>query len=115
MVIHHGSSLSPLLFVVVMQEAIREARGKGLLDLLYANDLVTTAESEKEAVRKFGAWKREMETKVNINKTKLMVMLGHKGEGTHVGFVAKELEQTQYGVSVVKGDSASRDVWGSEI
>ena len=36
-----------------------------------------TAESEEEAVRKFGVWKREMETrrlKVNINKNKLMVM-----------------------------------------
>ena len=36
-----------------------------------------TAESEEEAVRKFGVWKREMETrrlKVNIKKTKLMVM-----------------------------------------
>ena len=35
-----------------------------------------TAESE-ETVRKFNEWKREMETmglKVNINKTKLMVM-----------------------------------------
>ena len=35
------------------------------------------AESEEEAVRKFGVWKREMETrglKVNINKTKFMVM-----------------------------------------
>ena len=35
--------------------------------------------------------------KLNIYKTKLMVMgienllFGHKGEGTHVGFVAKEL------------------------
>ena len=75
------------------------------------------AESEEEAVRKFGEWKREMETrglKVNINKTKLMVMgrnllLGHKGKGTHVGFAAKELEQTQYGANVVKG-GATRDV-----
>ena len=36
-----------------------------------------TAESEEKAVRKFGVWKREIETrglKVNINKTKLMVM-----------------------------------------
>ena len=36
-----------------------------------------TAESEEEAVRKFGMWKREMETrglKLNVNKTKLMVM-----------------------------------------
>ena len=31
---------------------------------------------------------------------------------THVGFAAKELEQTQYGVNVVKG-GANRDVLGS--
>ena len=44
---------------------------------MYTDDLVITAESEEEAVVKFGAWEREMETrglKVNINKTKLMVM-----------------------------------------
>ena len=59
-----------MLFVVVMQEATREARGEGLWDL-YADDLVITAESEEEAIRKFGVWKREMETrglKVNIYK-----------------------------------------------
>ena len=44
-----------------------------------ADDLVITAESEEEAVRKLGVWKKEMETrglKVNIkfNKTKLMEM-----------------------------------------
>ena len=61
--VHQWSALSPLLFVVVMQEATRAAGGEGLWDLLYANDLVITAKSEEEAVRKFGAWKREMETK----------------------------------------------------
>ena len=53
---------------------------------VYGTDnLVITAESEKEAVRKFGVWKREMETlglKVNINKTKLMVM-GREPAVTH--------------------------------
>ena len=76
--VHPGSELSPLLFVVVMQaEATREARGEGLWDLLSTHDLLITAKSEEEAVRKFGVWKREVETralKVNINKTKLMVM-----------------------------------------
>ena len=45
------------------------------------NIIRITAESEKEAVRKFGVWKREMETwelKVNIKKTKLMVMMGRE-------------------------------------
>ena len=57
--VNQGSALSPLLFVGVMQEATREARGEGLWDLLYADDLVITAESEEEAVRKFGEWKRD--------------------------------------------------------
>ena len=33
-----GSALSPLLFMVVMQEATRAARGEGLWDLLYNDD-----------------------------------------------------------------------------
>ena len=44
---------------------------------MYGDDLVITAESEEEAVWIFGVWKRETETrglKVNINKTKLMVV-----------------------------------------
>ena len=49
-------------FAVIIQEATKAARGEGLWELLYVNDLVITAESEKEAVRKFGLWKREMET-----------------------------------------------------
>ena len=75
--VHQGSALSLLLFVLVMQEATRAARGEGLWDLFYAKDLAITAESGKEAVRKFGLWKRETETgglKVNLNKIKLMVM-----------------------------------------
>ena len=60
-----------------MLEATREERGEGLWDWLYSDDLVITAESEEETVKKSGIWKRQMETrglKVNINKTKLMVM-----------------------------------------
>ena len=54
--------------------------------------------------------------KVNINKTRLMVMASYKEpgvrsqrEGTLMGFAVKELEQTQYGVNVVKGGT-TRDV-----
>ena len=57
--VHQGSAQSTLLFVVVMQETTREARSEGLWDLLYADDLVITAESEEDAVRKFGAWTKE--------------------------------------------------------
>ena len=43
-------SAEPLLFVVVMQEAVKAARGEGLWDLLCANDLVITVESEEKVV-----------------------------------------------------------------
>ena len=52
-----------MLFVLVMQEATRTARGEVLWNLLYVYDLVKTAESREEAVRKFGVWKREVETR----------------------------------------------------
>ncbi len=38
--VHQGPALSPLLFIVVMQEATKEARRGGLKELLYADDLV---------------------------------------------------------------------------
>ena len=74
--VHQGSALSPLLFIVVMQEATKEARREGLKELLYADDLVLMAESEEEAVEKFRTWKREMERRglrVNMEKTKVVI------------------------------------------
>ena len=52
--VHQGSALSPLLLAVIMKEATRTARGEGLRNLLYADELVITAESEEETVRKIG-------------------------------------------------------------
>ena len=40
------------------------------------------------------------------------MLLGHKGEGTHVGFGVKELEQTQYSVKVVKGGATTERCLG---
>jgi len=74
--VHQGSVLSPLLFIVVMQEATKEERGENLKELLYADDLVLMAETEEEVMERFSAWKRGMEKrglKVNMEKTKMMV------------------------------------------
>ena len=74
--VHQGSALSPLLFIVVMEEATREGRQGDPWELLYADDLVLTAESMGEVEAKFRDWKQKMERrglKVNIGKTKLMV------------------------------------------
>ena len=46
--IHKGSALSQLLFIIVMEEATKLARGDGQWELLYADDLVLTAQSKEE-------------------------------------------------------------------
>ena len=66
---HQGSVLSLLLFIIVL-----EAIGCPW-ELLYADDLVISAESLDELARLEG-WKTEMEAKglkANLSKTKVMV------------------------------------------
>mgnify|MGYP003460147097 FL=1 len=74
--VHQGSVLSPLLFVIVLEALSRSFR-KGLpMELLYADDLVLMAESEKLLVEKINKWKAGVEEKglkVNMGKTKVMV------------------------------------------
>ena len=74
--VHQGSALSPLLFITVMEEATRVARGDGPWELLYADDLVLTVESKEEVTDMFNRWKKEMELmglKINMEKTKSVV------------------------------------------
>jgi hypothetical protein len=74
--VHQGSALSPLLFITVMEEATKHTRGQGPWELLYADDLVLTAESKEEVVEMFNRWKAGMEERglrVNMDKTKMMV------------------------------------------
>ena len=59
--VHQGSVLSPLLFILVMEEATRECRVVGLWELLYADDLALTAETLGEVELMFGKWRQAME------------------------------------------------------
>jgi hypothetical protein len=79
--VHQGSILSPLLFIVVMEEITKSLRSGPPWELLYADDIVLTAESESELFQKFKAWKTglaEHGLKVNDTKTKLLVSGGAK-------------------------------------
>jgi len=49
---HHGSALSPLLFVMVMEAVSREFRDALPWELLYVDDLAMIAESKEELVEK---------------------------------------------------------------
>ena len=74
--VHQGSALSPLLFKIVMEEATKAASQGDPWELLYADDLVLTANSRQEVLNMFQTWSRAMEQrglKVNIGKTKLLI------------------------------------------
>jgi len=49
---HQGSALSHLLFLVVMEALSREFRVVLPLELLYADDLVVIAETEKDLIKR---------------------------------------------------------------
>ena len=72
--VHQGSVLSPLLFIV-LEALSREFRTGCPWELLYADDLMISAESMEELLVKVQTWKTEMEKKglrVNMGKTKIM-------------------------------------------
>ncbi|XP_066956282.1 uncharacterized protein [Macrobrachium rosenbergii] len=50
--LHQGSALSPFLFVLVMDVLSEEIRNEVLRELLYADDLVITAEDEEDLQRR---------------------------------------------------------------
>ena len=74
--VHQGSALSLLLFITVMEEATKEGRVGSPWELLYADDLVLTAETRREVETKFERWREKMQRrglKVNMEKMKIMV------------------------------------------
>ena len=71
--VHQGSVLSPLLFIIVLEALSREFSSGVPWEDLYADDLVITAESLKECVRRLLTWKKAMEKKGLRGKTKIMI------------------------------------------
>ena len=55
--VHQGSVLSPLLFIIVLEALSREFRTGCPWELLYADDLMISAESMEELLVKLKTWK----------------------------------------------------------
>ena len=71
---HQGSTLSPLLFMIVMEAISREFRVALPWELLYADDLAVIAETEEELIKRLNEWKDNVESKVmrvNMKKPRL--------------------------------------------
>ena len=60
---HHGSALSPVLFVIVMEGISREFRVVLPWELLYADDLVVIAETESDLIKRLNEWKNNVENR----------------------------------------------------
>jgi hypothetical protein len=73
--LHQGSVLSPLLFIIVMNEITEDIKQGLPWEILFADDLVLMANTEEELRDKLLNWKNTLEEngmKVNIDKTKVM-------------------------------------------
>ena len=85
--VHQGSVLSPLLFIVVMEEETKECRVGDPWELLYADDFVLTAESQEGVEALFGEWRGAFEQrglKINLEKAKLLFTRGEREEVVQV-------------------------------
>ena len=74
--VHQGSVLSPLLFVIVLEALSMEFRTGCPWEILYADDLMVSAQSMDELLVKLRKWRSEMEKKglrVNMGRTKFMI------------------------------------------
>ena len=74
--VHQGSVLSPLLFIIVLDALSTEFRTGCPWELLYADDLVITAENPEVLESKLKEWKVNLEKKglrVNMAKTKVLI------------------------------------------
>ena len=76
--VHQETSLSPILFTMVIDVLTEDARDGSLMELLCAEDLVLCGESSNEVMDKYGRWKNELEGKglrVDVDKAKGMQLL----------------------------------------
>ena len=70
---HHGSALSPLLSVIVMEAISREFRVALPWELLYADHLVVIVETEEDLIKMLNKCKDNVENKcirANMNTVK---------------------------------------------
>ena len=74
--LRQGSALSPLLFIAVLEDISRKASTRDIpRKLLYADDLVSVADSEADVQERLVDWKEIFGKKglrVNLEKTEVL-------------------------------------------
>ena len=77
------------LFIMVMDVKTEDVRDGSLMELLYADDLISCGESLNKVMEKYRRWKKAVEGKslrVNVDKTNCMqILCGIKSSISKVG------------------------------
>lgn len=78
--VHQGSALSPLLFIIVMEEITKDIKQGLPFEVLFADDLILMTDAEEKLRDKLLTWLTTLEEhgmKVNLDKTKVMECKKH--------------------------------------
>ena len=81
--VHQGSALSPFLFATVMDVVTENVRKKAPWTMMFADDIVLCAESERGAEASLEDWRKALEDRgmrVNRDKTEYMICGDARGE-----------------------------------
>ena len=109
--LHQGSTLSPYLFALVMNEVTRNIQWDISWCMLFADDVVLVDESQAGVNRKLELWRQTLESKgFRLSRTKTEYMrcdfdgVAHKGDVSLEGQVVPKKDTFWYPGSMLQRD-----------
>ncbi|KAK3536514.1 hypothetical protein QTP86_013837 [Hemibagrus guttatus] len=94
---HQGSTLSPFLFAIVMDQLSEEVRQESHWTMMFADDIVICSESREQVEENLERWRFALERrgmKVSRSKTEYMCVNEREGSGT-VRLQGEEVKKVQ--------------------
>ncbi|KAK3524328.1 hypothetical protein QTP70_028059, partial [Hemibagrus guttatus] len=95
--LHQGSTLSPFLFAIVMDQLSEEVRQESSWTMMFADDIVICSESREQVEENLERWRFALERrgmKVSRSKTEYMCVNEREGSGT-VRLQSEEVKKVQ--------------------
>ncbi|KAK3543274.1 hypothetical protein QTP70_014065 [Hemibagrus guttatus] len=95
--LHQGSSLSPFLFAMVLDQLSKEVRQESPWTMMFADDIVICSESREQVEENLERWRFALERrgmKVSRSKTEYMCVNEREGSGT-VRLQGEEVKKVQ--------------------
>ncbi|KAK3548127.1 hypothetical protein QTP70_004864 [Hemibagrus guttatus] len=107
--LHQGSTLSPFLFAIVMDQLSEEVRQESPWTMMFADDIVICSESREQVEENLERWRFVLERrgmKVSRSKTEYMCVNEREGSGTVrlQGEEVKKVQESKYLGSTVQSN-----------